>query len=234
VTVLDSRDDARFEPHGHDEAHGHDHADEDQHGHGSGHGEGHDAAEGPAGTEADADGHEHAHGGTDSHLWLDPDNAILWLWTIAETLAGRDPENAPRYRENAEKAVVDIRELTETLRADLGPLQGRPFIVFHDSYQYFERAFGVTATAAITLGDAGTANAARLARVRDIVAETGARCALAEPRVNAGLIDAVSRDTAIGLVTLDAVGVDLEPGAGYYTALLRQIGQGLADCLAER
>ncbi|MGB1228548.1 MAG: metal ABC transporter solute-binding protein, Zn/Mn family, partial [Candidatus Puniceispirillaceae bacterium] len=49
------------------------------------------------------DSHEnevgHDNSGTDPHLWLDPENARIWLQTIAQTLSLHDPENADIYRE---------------------------------------------------------------------------------------------------------------------------------------
>ncbi|MDH5799038.1 MAG: metal ABC transporter substrate-binding protein, partial [Paracoccaceae bacterium] len=46
----------------------------------------------------------HAHTdehGADPHAWLDIDNAILWVGSIAETLGQRDPANAALYQANA-------------------------------------------------------------------------------------------------------------------------------------
>ncbi|WP_406675972.1 metal ABC transporter solute-binding protein, Zn/Mn family [Roseobacter weihaiensis] len=57
--------------------------------------------------------------------------------------------------------------------AQLAPLPGHPFIVFHDSHHYFEARFGLEAVAAVTFEDTGTVSAARLARVRDMVTDTG-------------------------------------------------------------
>ncbi len=65
-----------------------------------------------------------------------------------------------------------------------------------------------------------------------MVRETGAVCALAEPRSNAGLLDAVSEGIELRIATVDAIGVDLDPGPGYYTALLTQIADRLLGCVA--
>lgn len=251
--LLPLRSGARFEPHDHDHDHGHeeadghddkhDHAEEaredrghedhahDDHAHDSENHDDHGHDDHDHDKEAKAHGAGHADHMTDAHLWLDPQNAGLWLSHIAEVLSEHDPENAARYRDNADAAKRALEALQEEIAATVAPMQGKPFIVFHDAYHYFEARFGIEAAAAVTLGDGGTANAARLAKVRDVVAETGAICALAEPRANAGLIEAVAEGAEIAVVRVDAVGVDLPLGADFYPMLLRQIARGMANCL---
>lgn len=224
VTLLPYREGARFEPHDHGHDHQDDHAAEKEHDHSHDHD--HDHAE----KDEHAD-HGDVHGAMDSHVWLDPQNAAVWLDVIAAELSNVDPENAATYAQNAVQARAELEVVTSNISAELSGLEGRPFIVFHDSYHYFEARFGVEAVAAITLGDAGTASAARLAAVRDVVSETGATCALAEPRVSKGLIDAVSESGNIGVTTLDAVGVDIPLGTGFYPSLLMQVFNGITTCL---
>ena len=44
----------------------------------------------------DDEAHDH-NGGTDPHVWLDPENAQVWLEVIAAELAKLDPDNASLY-----------------------------------------------------------------------------------------------------------------------------------------
>ena len=39
----------------------------------------------------------------DGHIWLDPENAKVIVPKIADVLSDLDPQNAQRYRTNAEK-----------------------------------------------------------------------------------------------------------------------------------
>jgi zinc transport system substrate-binding protein len=186
-------------------------------------------------------GHDHGHGDDhgdeavlDPHLWLDPENAIVWLAAIADTLASIDPDHAEDYRANAKRAQADLGVLADQLKADLDVVKGRPFIVFHDAYHYFEARFGIEAVAAITLGDAGTASAARLRQVRDMVRDTGASCALAEPAASAGLIEAVSDSAEIRVVELDPLGLGISLGPEFYPSLLKLASGALVTCLSDK
>tara|TARA_R110002049_G_scaffold10127_3_gene50341 strand:- start:44174 stop:45211 length:1038 start_codon:yes stop_codon:yes gene_type:complete len=236
--ILPFREGATFEAHDHDDE-GHaaeQHGDED---HGENHDDheedhaGHDhAADDHAGH--DHDTHEgHAHGGNDPHVWLDPRNGQLWLGQIAEALAERDPDNAKTYLDNALAAQEELARLETEITAQLAPLRGRPFIVFHDAYHYFEARFDIEAAGAISENDARAPGAARLAELRAVVSATGATCVFAEPQFNPGLVAAIADGQAVKTGTLDPLGAALTPGAALYRDLLRGMADSMAACLSE-
>jgi len=243
IPLLDLRVSARFEAHDHDHDHGreddhtdagdnaHDNHGHDEHAHADDHG--HDD-HGHADAHKDEENHSEAEARTviDGHMWLNPEVAALWVDEIARVLSEHDPENKSIYLANAETAQAELAALNADIAQQLAPVSDMPFIVFHDSYQYFENRFGVTAVAAVTIGDSGTASAARLAEVREVVGETGATCALAEPRASQGLIDAVAEGANITVTRVDAVGVDIPTGPAFYGALMRQLADGIANCLS--
>jgi len=207
---------------GHDDHKGHDdHADHDDHDH--------DAHE-----EADAhEGHNHAPGALDPHIWLDPQNAIVWLDAIAASLSAQDPENAELYADNAAQAQAQLVDLQADIQAELTPLRGQRFVVFHDAYHYFEARFDVEASAAISLSDGAAPSAARLSEVRDVVKDTQAACVFTEPQFNAGLVEALQDGTPLKSASLDPIGAALEPGVDMYPALLRDLAAAFTSCLAK-
>ncbi|MEX0450679.1 zinc ABC transporter substrate-binding protein [Spiribacter sp. 218] len=212
ASVTDQR---MFREDGHDHADAHDHDAHD-----------HEAHE-PEGDEA----HDHAHDGVDPHAWLDPGNARAWLGLIADTLADADPANAAVYQRNARAAQSRLTELTATIDQQLAPVRDTPYIVFHDAYQYFEARFGLNHAGAIALSDASDPSPARIARVRDAVAEADVRCVFAEPQFNPGLVASVVDGTGADTGVLDPLGSDIPSGASFYPALLRDLADRMMDCL---
>ncbi len=100
--------------------------------------------------EKDEDAGENFASGTasfDPHLWLDPENAKAMAAVIADTLEKADPGNAKRYAENETALAKELDGLTAELSAELAPVKEKPFVVFHDAYQYFEKRFGLQAAA---------------------------------------------------------------------------------------
>lgn len=233
--------------HDHSDGHAHDHAghNDDDHGHDE-HGHDDHAHDDHAHDEHDHDAHDdhdhdhdhdhehshdHDHSGTDPHAWLDPANAALWLGVIADELARLDPENAARYAANAQAARDGLAALEAEIAARIAPLDGR-FIVFHDAYHYFEARFGIEASGAISLSDAAPPGPARVAEIRDLVADQAITCVFAEPQFNPGIIDAVFADTGVKVGVIDPLGATLTPGAGLYNAVLTGMAEAFESCLS--
>ena len=121
--------------------------------------EGHDAHDGHAEEEGAHDhGHDHAeghedhdHGAYDTHLWLDPANAKAMAQTIETALIATDAGNAATYQANTKKLIDDLNALDAELKETVKPVKDKPFIVFHDAYQYFEHRYGVKTAGSITV-----------------------------------------------------------------------------------
>ena len=123
-------DDDHHDDHGHDEG-GHDEHHDD---HADHHDEDHDTH--------DDHGHAHEAGSLDPHAWLMAENGLAWLDVIADVLAEKDPENAGLYRDNAKAgAGGDHCCGPAQIKSDLVSVRDKPFVVFHDAYQYFETGF---------------------------------------------------------------------------------------------
>lgn len=228
ITLLAYREGALFEAHGHDDeagGHGHDHDEHDHAGHG--HDDEHDHDHGG--------GHDddHGHGELDGHLWLSPANARLMALAIAEALAGMDPANAATYRANSDVFAASLDAVEAEIDAILAPVRGRPFIVFHDAYHYFERHFGIEAAGAIHLSPEVQPGAARIAAIRERISELGSACVLAEPQFEPRIIRTVTEGGNVRTGVLDPLGAGIPPGPEAYGQLLLDIATGLAECLAD-
>ena len=156
---------------------------------------------------------------------------MTWLDVIAADLSAADPEHAETYSANAAAAKAELEGLKSEISALLDPLRGKRFIVFHDAYQYFETAFDLPAVGAISLSDASDPGPARIAEIQARIREEGIDCVLAEPQFNPGIIATVLDGTEAATAVLDPVGADIAPGPQMYPTLLRNLAEGLADCL---
>jgi len=220
----DDHDEEGHDDHGDDEEGRNDHAEEGHEDHGDEDHEDHD-------DHAEA-GHEgHDHGAHDPHAWLSAQNAKTWLNVIAGQLSAADPDNAGAYFANAAAGRDEIDTMIAEVKATLEPVSGGQFIVFHDAYQYFENDFGFPAAGAISIGDASDPGPARIAEIQARITDEGIDCVLAEPQYNPSLIATVLDGTEAKTGILDPLGSDLEPGAGLYPQLIRNLSTALAGCL---
>jgi len=112
-------------------------------------------------------------------------------------------------------------------------VRGRPFVVLHDAYHYFEHRFDVEAAGSLSISDASDPGPARVAEIRDLVGSLGTVCVFAEPQFEGRPIGIITEGAEVRTGILDPLGVDLEPGPGLYPALLGTLADGLAECLQE-
>ena len=85
------------------------------------------------------------------HLWTDPPLAARYARIVADTLARRDPADAPAYEAHygrfAEK-VDHLHRAVLTATSSLPP-ERRKLLTYHDAYAYFARDYGWTVIGAI-------------------------------------------------------------------------------------
>ena len=180
---------------------------------------------------ADAHDHGHAHGADDPHVWLDPDNASLWLTHIAETLGTLDPENAATYQANAVKGREQIAATSLAAAARLEPVKNLQYLVLHDAFQYYESYFGLSAWGAVSEGDAATPGAARVGELRAAFKAGEVTCALSEVQIDPSLLETVAEGVEVTYGVIDPLGAQLTEGPSLYPALLTGIADSLVACL---
>ena len=182
-------------------------------------------------------GHAHGHGAKsaevrDGHVWLDPGNAKLMLDRIAAVLAAKDAVRADLYKANATKAKLGIDALDAEIARDLQAVAGKPFIVFHDATQYFEKRYGLNAIGSITVSPDVPPSGKRLADLRKKVGTLNAACVFSEPNFEAKVVQSVIEGSAARTGVLDPEGARLPPGPELYGALMRGLAKSTRECLA--
>jgi len=224
--------------HGHEATHDHDHSHSHDHDHSHEHEAAHEhhhqhAAEHPH--EHDhASAHHHDHEEEDLHFWLDPENAKAALAEIARILANSDPEKAEIYHKNAQSYEKRLDDLVVKINKKVEPVRGRPFIVFHDAYHYFEKRFNIHASGSITVSTAQAPGAARVAEIRDKVRSLKAACVFSEPQFEPRLVATVIEGTDAKTGVLDPLGFDIDEGPDQYPQLIENIAASLTACLEDQ
>lgn len=233
VELLDKRTGDTFEAHAHDD---HDNdvkkgtSSDQDHDEESDKKAGHDDHD--RGRSAERADHDHEVGSTrDGHVWLDPRNAKAMVEEIVKVLVATSPSDADRLKANAVRLLADLDALEEEIDRDLAPIKGKPFVVFHDAYQYFERRFGLNAVGSITISPDVQPSAKRLTEIRAKIATLDAGCVFAEPQFSQSLVATVTEGTSARSGTLDPEGATIKEGPGADFDLMRGLASGLKSCL---
>jgi zinc transport system substrate-binding protein len=165
------------------------------------------------------------------NLWPYPNTPPAWGAVLGGGLRAAYPGRAATYEANAAKVRADLARLDAELAETLAPVRERPFVVFHDAYQYFEDRYGLNAVGSITVDPQRAPGAGRLRDIRAELEERDAACVFAEPQFRTALVETVVEGTDAGTGVLDPLGADLEAGRGQYGQLLRALSASLVECL---
>ena len=174
---------------------------------------------------------DHAEHGLDTHIWLDPENAKVFVRAINAALADADPQNAQRYSENARRMLDELNRLTSEVETILEPVAGRSFIAFHDAYQHFEMRFGVRAAGTVAVNPDVRPGAANIAEIRRTIGRLGATCVFSEPQFENRLVTVIVEGTGARAGVLDPLGAELDAGPGLYPELIRALARSMRACL---
>jgi zinc transport system substrate-binding protein len=165
------------------------------------------------------------------HVWLDPENAKAMTKAVAAELGEADPEHAKTYEANATAYLASLDQLETKITGATKSIQGKPFIVFHDAYPYFESRFGLNAVGSISDASAANPSAKRLDEIKTKLEQTKAACVFREPQFDTKYVNVVLEDSNAKQGVLDAMGYDLTPGPNAYAEILRNIATSAKACL---
>lgn len=108
----------------------------------------------------------HGHSGGDPHVWVAPDTVAVAARNIAAALLRIDPAHAGEYRANLVSFEAEIAGLDREIRARLDHHRGDRFMVYHPTWGYFARQYGLRQVAIEAEGK--EPGAGRLIRLIDL------------------------------------------------------------------
>jgi len=177
------------------------------------------------------DEHHNHQPANDPHLWLDPQNARAFVKAIRDALIAADPANGALYRRNAARTSARLDSLTAELQAKLAPLKDRPYIVFHDSFQYFEKRFGLNGVGAVAVNPQKQPGARHLMQLKRMVRRLNVACVFTEPQFRPKLADIIVEGSGARIGRLDPVGAKIKAGPELYFKLLRANADDFSACM---
>lgn len=180
------------------------------------------------------EGHHHLQGGTDFHLWLDPQNAIYMTQAIAATLSRRYPEYKKEFQANAQAMEKELGVLDRQLAVAFAPVKDTPYFVFHDGLQYLEKRYSLSGAGAIVANLEAPLSAARLQEVRNRMARQRAVCVFSEPQFSSRVVKTASEGIPATRVEIDVLGVSQQEGRDLYKRMMQRLAGVMSSCLASQ
>ncbi|MDQ0123653.1 zinc transport system substrate-binding protein [Pseudomonas lini] len=181
--------------------------------------------------EADEHDHDHRPGSLDAHLWLSSVNARVIAAKMATDLSAADPANAVRYQSNLKAFDERLDALDVRLKKRLAGIEGKPYFVFHEAFDYFEDTYGLKHAGVFSVAAEVQPGAQHVAAMRTRLQEVGKTCVFSEPPLRPRLAETLVAGLPVKLAELDALGGYTPATAQGYEQMLEKLGSDLAGCL---
>ena len=220
--------DKKHDDHDEHDKHGKKHDDHDDHDKHGKKNDDHDDHDKHGKKHDDHDDHEKE---DDVHVWLSPDNAIKIVQKVNKVLSLYFPENSKIYNDNTTKFIDKIRNLKMELVKELSPIKNKPYIVFHDAYQYFEKTFELNAVGSVALEGDIASSPKQISLIKDKIVKSKALCVFQEPQFDSKLVKIVVEGTDAKIGTLDPLGVNISENKDFYLQLITNMAKSLKECL---
>lgn len=142
----------------------------------------------------------------DPHIWLSPPLVMIQAGTILDALQVIDPSHRSDYETNYRAFVSEIKALDAELRSILAGRQGEHFMVFHPSWGYFARAYGLEQVAAEMEG-----KAPKPAQLKELIARARAldiKVIFVQPQFSSKSAELIAREIGGQVVFADPLAED--------------------------
>jgi ABC-type Zn uptake system ZnuABC Zn-binding protein ZnuA len=141
----------------------------------------------------------------DPHLWLDPNNVIVYVDNIREGLTHFNPEGADVYQANASAYITQLQELDAWINGQVAqiPPQRRVLVTNHDSMEYFAERYGFKVVGTIIQGFSSEASpsAEQMADLTDRIKLFEAPAIFLDAADNPALAQQIASETGVKVVT---------------------------------
>lgn len=179
------------------------------------------------------DGHNSSHhkDKIDGHIWLSVDNAMTIARYVSKLLSQRNPEIAQHYQQNLRRLLAKLNALKFENNRLLNKVKDKPYLVYHDAFQYFENenklshAYFVTSNADLSPG------IKRLRELKQLIKKQQIQCVFYEPPRIPSFFTTLQEDSHIQLAALDPAGTQITQGKQHYFTLMQYTASTLYHCL---
>lgn len=169
--------------------------------------------------------------GVDPHLWLDPNNVIIYVENIREGLTHFDPEGAVEFQTNAQVYSAELTALDVWIKeqVDLIPVEKKLLVTNHGAFGYFAERYGFTVVGTVieSFSSDASPSAQQMADLIDQIKSSGAPAIFLDAADNRALAQQIAEESGAVLVTdlhLESL-TDGDPAANYIDMMKYNVTQ---------
>jgi len=141
----------------------------------------------------------------DPHMWLDPNNIILYVENIRDGLIRFDPDGAAEYQSNADAYIAELKDLDAWIVGQVNqiPVERRLLVTNHEALGYFAERYGFTVAGTVieSFSSDASPSAQQMAGLIDQIKTSSAPAIFLSAGDNASLAQQIAEETGVRVVT---------------------------------
>ena len=174
--------------------------------------------------------------GIDPHMWLDPNNVVIYVENIREALTHFDPDGAAVYQSNADAYIIKLNELDVWITEQVSqiPQEKRLLVTNHEALGYFARQYDFTIAGTVleSFSSGASPSAGQMADLIDQIRTSNAPAIFLDASDNEALAQQIADESDVRVIT----GLHLEsltdgPPAGTYIDMMKHNVTLIVDAL---
>ncbi|MEN8808364.1 MAG: zinc ABC transporter substrate-binding protein [Desulfobacterales bacterium] len=166
---------------------------------------------------------QHVRSGLDPHIWLSPPLVMMQARTILNALLEVDPVNRSKYEENYNAFMAELVDLDADFKKIFAGRQGLRFMVFHPSWGYFARSYGLVQIPVEIEGK--SPKPAQIMELIEHARENNIRIIFVQPQFSSKSAELIAREIGGEVALVDALAENwsenLREVAGKFEAALK-------------
>ena len=162
----------------------------------------------------------------DPHLWLDPNNVIVYVDNIRAGLTNFNPDGADMYQANARAYVTQLQELDAWINGQVAqiPPKRRVLVTNHDALEYFADRYGFKIVGSVIPGFSSDTSPSteQTAELIDRIKLFEVPAVFLDTPDNPALAQQIASETGVKVITdLHLESLTEGPPAGTYIDMMR-------------
>ncbi len=178
--------------------------------------------------------HLHAHAKYDGHIWLSPANAKIIATEMKKQLSNIYPQYENTFAHNLKQLIHKLSQLQQQVSQQLQNIHDKPYVIFHDAWQYFENEFNLKNGHYVSSGAEHKTGIKHLSKLRQQISQLRIRCMYYEPPHIPKLIARLSAKNNIEILPLDPLALQYKAGSELYFRSIKQVTTQFVSCLSRQ
>lgn len=169
---------------------------------------------------------------TDYHIWMSPQNGIAMAEKIVLILSKIQPQHTLIYQQNLKNLREKLNTFTRTFRIKAKAVQNKPYLVFHDSWQYFANEFQLRKLATVNLNADVQPGIKTILNTRQRIMRLQTGCLFSEPNFRPRTIKVLLEGSNTKSVEIDSLASHLSTSSDLYLNLMYDTAERIENCLS--